>query len=362
MEFEMLASGYGLLEAPRVDDLGRLYFTDIPNGGVYRRNPGGNVETLIPKRKGVGGMIFNPAAASCSPAARLIHWDEKTGKSRDLFAAWEGKPISMNDLTTDDHGSVYTGTINFNPLSNDKPIPGSLFRIDPPGRAVKLWDGIEVSNGLGFSPDRKHLYHSDSSTRRGVGLRRHARARRQGSAHLCENARGNARRAGGRCARRRVGCGCPRRRGRAFLEGRHRRQANQIAGDDGDQPGLRRPRHARSLRRDRRQHRRSKSQGNDFPRRAPTCPACRCRKRTSSFSRFSSRQRPVHDRIFRRTARAIRPAMRRRRSSTRMRQLASRRPSIRPAIVRRTRSSRRAIGTMFDSAPDSGIAIIARAE
>src|SRR5271170_7322990 len=109
MEFEMLASGYGLLEAPRVDDLGRFYFTDIPNGGVYRRNPGGNVETLIPKRKGVGGM-------------------------------------------------------NFNPLSNDKPIPGSLFRIDPPGRAVKLWDGIEVSNGLGFSPDRKHLYHSDYST------------------------------------------------------------------------------------------------------------------------------------------------------------------------------------------------------
>jgi len=31
MEFEMLASGYGLLEAPRVDDLGRLYFSDIPN-------------------------------------------------------------------------------------------------------------------------------------------------------------------------------------------------------------------------------------------------------------------------------------------------------------------------------------------
>jgi len=52
MEFEMLATGYGLLEAPRVDDIGRFYFTDIPNGGIYRRNPGGNVETLIPKRKG----------------------------------------------------------------------------------------------------------------------------------------------------------------------------------------------------------------------------------------------------------------------------------------------------------------------
>jgi sugar lactone lactonase YvrE len=164
MEFEMLASGYGLLEAPRVDDRDRLYFTDIPNGGIYRRNPGGNVETLIPKRKGVGGMNFNQSGGLVLTGRALIHWDEKTGKSRDLFATWEGKPVSMNDLTCDDHGSVYTGTINFNPLSNDKPIPGSLFRIDPPGRAVKLWDGIEVSNGLGFSPDRKHLYHSDSNT------------------------------------------------------------------------------------------------------------------------------------------------------------------------------------------------------
>ncbi len=55
MEFEMLASGYGLLEAPRVDDRDRFYFSDIPNGGVYRRNPGGSVETLIPKERASAG-------------------------------------------------------------------------------------------------------------------------------------------------------------------------------------------------------------------------------------------------------------------------------------------------------------------
>ena len=164
MEFEMLASGYGLLEAPRVDDRDRFYFSDIPNGGVYRRNPGGSVETLIPKRRGVGGMIFNQSGGLVLTGKGLIHWDEKTGKSRDLFTSWEGKSVSMNDLTTDDHGGVYTGSINFDPLSNNKPIPGSLFRIDPPGRAHKLWDGIEVSNGLGLSPDRKMLFHSDSTT------------------------------------------------------------------------------------------------------------------------------------------------------------------------------------------------------
>src|SRR5260370_33459185 len=102
MEFEMLASGYGLLEAPRVDERDRLHFSDIPNGGGYRRNPGGNVETLIPKRKVVGGMIFNASGGFVLTGRGLIHWDEETGKSRALVASWEGKPVSMNDLTSDD--------------------------------------------------------------------------------------------------------------------------------------------------------------------------------------------------------------------------------------------------------------------
>jgi len=37
MQFETLATGYGLLEGPRTDDQNRLYFSDVPNGGVYRR-------------------------------------------------------------------------------------------------------------------------------------------------------------------------------------------------------------------------------------------------------------------------------------------------------------------------------------
>src|SRR5260370_17696583 len=97
----MLASGFGLLEAPRVDDLGRLYFSDIPNGGIYRRNPGGSVETLIPKRKGVGGMNFNRSGGLVLTGRALIHWGGKTGNSRHPFAPWESKPISMSDLTSD---------------------------------------------------------------------------------------------------------------------------------------------------------------------------------------------------------------------------------------------------------------------
>jgi gluconolactonase len=165
MQLETLAFGYGLLEAPRVNERGQLYFSDIPNGGIYRRNPDGKIDTVLPRRRGVGGMMFNHGGGIVMTGRGLILFDETTGQSRDLFVEWEGKPLmGLNDLTTDDAGSVYTGSLNFDPLGNNKPIPGSLFRVDPPGRATKLWDGIEVTNGLGFSPDRKLLYHSDSTT------------------------------------------------------------------------------------------------------------------------------------------------------------------------------------------------------
>jgi len=165
MQLETLAYGYGLLEAPRVDAQNRLHFTDIPNGGVYRRSPDGKVETLIPNRRGVGGMALNAGGGIVCSGRSLICWSEETRQSRDLFTEWEGRKLrGLNDLTTDANGSVYVGSLEFDALSTDKPTPGNLFRVDPPGRATKLWEGIQVTNGLGFSPDGKLLYHCDSTT------------------------------------------------------------------------------------------------------------------------------------------------------------------------------------------------------
>jgi len=162
---EVLASGFGLLEGPRVDDQDRLYFSDVPNGGVYRRSRDGNVETLIPKRKGVGGTALNEGGGIVCSGRSLIYWNEQTGTSRNLFTEWEGHPLKgLNDLQPDDLGSVYVGSLEFDALSDQKPIPGNLFRVDPDGTVTKLWEGIQVTNGMGFSPDRKHLFHADSTT------------------------------------------------------------------------------------------------------------------------------------------------------------------------------------------------------
>jgi gluconolactonase len=166
-ELETLASGFGLLEGPRCDERDRLYFSDVPNGGVYRRGPDGTIETLIPKRRGVGGIALNERGGIVCTGRGLIYWNETTRTSRDLFTQWDGRPLNgLNDIQPDDHGSIFVGSLEHNALEEGaKRIPGSLFRVDPDGTVTKLYEGIETTNGMGFSPDRKHLYHADSTTK-----------------------------------------------------------------------------------------------------------------------------------------------------------------------------------------------------
>jgi sugar lactone lactonase YvrE len=164
MEIETLATGYGLIEGPRVDERGRLYFTDHGSGNICRRNPDGRIEILVAGRKGVGGIAFGESGKLLFTGPTLARWDEKTGAIEDLFSKFEGRTIKLlNDMTVDSQGSVYTGTMNYDPMVKEpKVVLGDLFRIDPDGAVTLLGEGYQVSNGLGFSPDGKLLYHADS--------------------------------------------------------------------------------------------------------------------------------------------------------------------------------------------------------
>jgi sugar lactone lactonase YvrE len=165
MAIEVLASGYTLIEAPRVDEIDRLYFSNVrESGGVYRRSPDGAIETLIPKRKGVGGMALDEAGGFVAGGRGLLYWSERTRQSRNIFTEFEGRPLrGLNDLTPDGHGGVYVGSLEFDDSGPER-IPCNLFRVDPDGTATKLWEGIELTNGMGLSPDGKLLYHCDTAT------------------------------------------------------------------------------------------------------------------------------------------------------------------------------------------------------
>ncbi len=114
---ETLASGYGLLEGPRVDTAGNLFFSDVTNGGVYRRAPDGTISTVVPRRRGVGGIALHADGGVVISGKDVCHVTD--GTTRVLF-----------------HGE---------------------------GKVVQLYGEVGLTNGIGFSPDGRLLYHADSA-------------------------------------------------------------------------------------------------------------------------------------------------------------------------------------------------------
>ena len=157
---ELLASGFGLIEGPRVDARGNLHFSDVTNGGVYRRSPDGQIETVVPKRRGVGGIALHAEGGLVISGRNICH--VRDGDTRVLFDP-EGVP-GFNDLYTDALGRVYAGSMRTDPFGGaTQRTPGELYRIDGPDRAVELYGDVSLTNGIGFSPDGRRLYHCDTA-------------------------------------------------------------------------------------------------------------------------------------------------------------------------------------------------------
>lgn len=162
MELETLAWGYGLVEGPRTDTDDNLYFTDVFGGRVYRRAPSGEIDTLVSGRRMVGGLALHADGGLVMSGPTVVHW--RDGESRTLLDI-EGVN-SFNDLHPDAEGRIYVGAIrsDLDDLKAEK-IPGECCRIGTDGVVEELYRGVEVSNGIGFSPDGRTLYHVDSTSK-----------------------------------------------------------------------------------------------------------------------------------------------------------------------------------------------------
>jgi gluconolactonase len=149
-----LVTGLQLPEALRSDGEG-LYFSDAVAGGVYRWTEDG-VATVIPKRRGVGGLALHADGGVIVTGRALIH--VRDAQTRELFSP-DGA-LGLNDLTTDSEGRVLVGTLRMNWREPEAGLPGEIWRIDKAGKQL-LVEGIQYPNGMAFSPDSRTLYVSD---------------------------------------------------------------------------------------------------------------------------------------------------------------------------------------------------------
>jgi xylono-1,5-lactonase len=160
MEWDVLAHGYGLAEAPTIDVDGSVLFSDVLGGGVYRLDPAGVVTTVVPKRRGVGGIAIHADGGIVCSGRDVIHAregdDARTVLHVDGVAGW-------NDVCTDATGRVYAGALRFAVFDADaEVVPGEIRRVDSAGTSHVLFGDVVHANGIVCSLDGDTVYASDT--------------------------------------------------------------------------------------------------------------------------------------------------------------------------------------------------------
>ena len=119
---------------------------------------------VIEHRRGIGGIALHERGGLVVGGRNIAYkGPAAAGTVVLLDSERAGGGAGFNDLTTDEAGRIYVGSLGMSPFdAGAEAKPGALHVIDLDGSSRTLWSGVKLTNGLGFSPDGKKLYHSDS--------------------------------------------------------------------------------------------------------------------------------------------------------------------------------------------------------
>jgi len=139
----------------------RIYWTDIPNGRLYRCSADGRELETFEVGAPVGGFTLQEDGALLLFMARgaIRTWRDGTFTGTLIAEIPEERESRFNDVIADPRGRVFCGTMSTPSRC------GSLYRLDTNGELTLVVAGMQTPNGMGFSPDRRYFYQNDS----GVG-------------------------------------------------------------------------------------------------------------------------------------------------------------------------------------------------
>jgi D-xylono/L-arabinono-1,4-lactonase len=136
----------------------RLYWLDIRRGRVHAFTPGTGVAEVVYEGERIGGMTVqaNASLLFLLPGGRIASWG--VGGLR-LLAEIEPdyeRGRRFNDAVADARGRVYAGTYSEDVRT------GRLYCIERDGRAWTVLDEVRTSNGMAFTLNGRHLYHTET--------------------------------------------------------------------------------------------------------------------------------------------------------------------------------------------------------
>jgi L-arabinonolactonase len=137
-----------------------LYWVDIQAPALQRWQPGSGAyhRWSLPSEIGSFGLRQN-GGALVALRTGFAFLDLETGSMSPLLDPEADQPYTrFNDGKCDRSGRFWAGTMDEgNPNTR-----GALYRLDPSGDCQIMQAGIGISNGLGWSPDNRIMYYTDS--------------------------------------------------------------------------------------------------------------------------------------------------------------------------------------------------------
>jgi sugar lactone lactonase YvrE len=160
----VLSAPHGLLEGPCVLR-DAIAFSDVLAGGVFRLNADDTVDELLPRRRGIGGIVAARDGGLLLTGKDVVLLDA-AGDTRTIHA--DAAAAGFNDIGTCRDGSVIVGVLRYRPMAGETPQPGELIRITADGTADVvagdfLWPNgiVELADGSLLASDfaRGHVKH-----------------------------------------------------------------------------------------------------------------------------------------------------------------------------------------------------------
>ncbi len=181
----VLARPHGLLEGPRLAADGEAVYSDVIAGGVWGCSSAGVVREILPKRRGIGGILAHADGGWVISGRSVIHV-LPNGEQREILSG-EGV-CGYNDLGTTAEGELLAGVLRYRPMAGEDPRPGQLLLVGRDGAAEVLSEDVVWPNGIGVSPDGETIYLSDYAQRAVLAVARHGGQTRT----FCRSPRGSA--------------------------------------------------------------------------------------------------------------------------------------------------------------------------
>jgi sugar lactone lactonase YvrE len=138
-----------------------LSFVDIGGQAIHAFRPSDGRHRVFGLPEQVTSVSLRERGGLVLTLSKVFaFYDPETGDLQELADPEPDRPRNrFNDAQCDPQGRLWAGTMS----ADDWWAPtGAVYRLDPDGRITRMIDDVRCSNGIGWSPDGRTMYHTQS--------------------------------------------------------------------------------------------------------------------------------------------------------------------------------------------------------